>query len=500
MIFGDNVTNIRGEIPISFVEKYIKDEKYGKIITPSGISVLIAEYTKMGRLQIECKSCSNHDKLKIQLDKIKYSQGDVTRGFIVKSKDPYHHLTAIYVQKRSDRISIFIADTQGGQSKYDFSTLKDLQELDMIDTENIEIFNLYEKREYEASREGAFAFHDLLMMAKYQDNLIIHLKEIASNREQLSVKYLPKVKFKPVYLKDLPSEFTKFTNIPVTESTKYVKDFGKGKIFNVLSHHHFDKYESIIMSRLKYEYYVKTTYDGNILTPRGLNVLIKLFQDDNTLLVAAIALETHEEFRQLLIEYINEESKNDIAFLVKSKDPHDHITPIFIRKIDNGLKVILMDTQGGMPGYDTSSLWDFIRLKIKNVEIYNVIGRRQYDNNTCPVFSLTDIMHLSQMDDAFSYFNNITKGRELISLPNVPIKFKPIYLSDLPENFMLLTTRYGTILDYANSLTEENKQIFLQLINEHLVEVEYKNKIITSNTWSEELNNQYSEVILSHII
>ena len=498
VLFSDDVTNIRGEIPVGFVEKYIKTEKYGKVITPSGISVLISEYTKLGKLEIECKSCSNHDKLKTQLDKIKYSRDEVTKGFVVKSKDPYHHLTAIYVQKRSNIISIFIADTQGGQANYDPSTLKDLQELDMLDAE---IFNLYEKREYEASREGAFAFHDLLIMSKYQDNLINHLREKSLNREKLSVKYLPKVKFHPVYLKDLPSEFTKFTNIPVTEATKYIKDFGKGKIFNILSHHHFDKYESVILGRLKYEYYVKTTYDGNILTPRGLNVLIKLFQEDNNLLVAAIALETHEELRTLLLQYVNEESnKNDIAFLVRSKDPHDHITPIFCRKSKNGLKVILMDTQGGMPGYDTSSLWDFIRLKIKNVEIFNVIGRRQYDNNTCPVFSLTDIMHLSQMDDVFAYFENITRGRELISLPNVLINFKPIYLQDLPENFMLLTTRYGTIQDYATSLPEENKQVFLQLIDQHLVDVEYKDKIIKSNMWAEELNIQFTEVILSHVI
>lgn len=494
--FSDDVTNIKGEIPLSFIEKYIKEEKYGKVITPSGISVLISEYTKLGRLQIECKSCSNHDKLKTQLDRIKYSRDDVTRGFIVKSKDPYHHLTAIYVQKRSNNISIFIADTQGGQANYDSSTLKDLQELDMLD---IEIYNLYEKREYEASREGAFAFHDLLIMSKYQDNLINHLREKSLNREKVSIKYLPKVKFRPIYLNDLPLEFTKFTNIAINERTRYTKDF-KGKIFNVLSHHHFEKYESVITGRLKYEYYVKTTYDGNILTPRGLNVLIKLFQEDNSLLVASIALETHEEFRSLLLKCINEEAKNDIAFLVKSKDPHDHITPIYCRKTTNGLKVILMDTQGGMPGYDTSSLWDFIRLKIKNVEIFNVIGRRQYDNNTCPVFSLTDIMHLSQMDDAFSYFENISRGRELISLPNVPIEFKPIYLKDLPENFMLLTTRYGTIQDYATSLPEENKQAFLELVDQHLVDVEYKDKIIKSNMWAQELNSQYTEIILSHVI
>jgi hypothetical protein len=429
------------------------------------------------------------------LDKIKYSREDITRGFIVKSKDPYHHLAAIYVQKRQGKISIFIADTQGGQRNYDSNTLKDIQELDMLDAE---IYNLHEKREYESSREGAFAFHDLLIMSKYQDNLINHFQDITLNRDKMSLKYFPKVNFTPIYLKDLPFDFTKFTNIPVTEATKYVMEFSKGGIFNVLSHHHFDKYENVIKSRLKYEYYVKTTYDGNILTPRGLNVLIKLFQEDKSLLVPVTAVETHEEFRMLLLKYINENSKNDIAFLIKSKDPHDHITPIFIRKSGNGLKVILMDTQGGMPGFDSSTLWDFIRLKLK-VEIFNIVERRQYDNNTCPVFSITDITHLSQMDDAFSYFESVTRERDMIEIPNIPIKFKPIYLKDLPEDFMLLTTRYGSVLDYAASLSQEKKEIFLQLIQQHLVDVEYKNKIIKSNMWAEELNNQYTDVILSHV-
>ena len=487
--FVNLVNNIQGTVSNQFIEKYLIIKDNTTIITPSGISVLIKEYEKRGEINIECKSCRTHEILRKEIQTIIDTNENITKGFIVKSKDPYHHLTAVLVKKEDNNISILITDTQGGEKNYDPSTLFDAKDLKIN-----RIFNLWEKRETNASREGAFAFHDLLLFSKYP-SLIQNLESL--NKTSISLDYLPEVKFTPVYLNDLPPDFSQF--VLNRETLRY----------------DFNKYVDIIKNRLKYEYHVKTTYDGDIITPRGLNMLINLVQKSGELKIPCIAVETHSQFRDLLISFLdgethlinpfdNTNNKNIQAYMVRSRDPHDHMTPVYFYKgIENS--VILSDTAGGQPHWDYTVLWDLENIaKQKQIQfkIYVVIGRRQFDNNTCPIFSFFDIIALNNLPN--DYFEEISRNRKPESLYELKgdkypkIKYIPIYLNELPVEMMMLTNRYATLEDYAQN-NPQGKKLW-ELVSPHIVELPYKGRIIKSNAYPSTLNSKYAKLIRENII
>lgn len=494
----NDINGVEGSIPSSFIEKYIKfkiQDKEGRntrtVITHSGMSVLIKEYQRRGIITIECRSCPDHITLRNELKTIINTNGNISKAFLVKAKDPYNHMTPLYVKKEDDTIYILITDSQGGANNYDPSTLYDIKSVfsELYKQNKKQIFNLVERRDFDFVREGIFAFHDILMMCQ-DDDLVNKLEELYKDQPYNSLSYLPEVPFKSVYLKDLPSAFS-FTSEELDKT--------------------FKEYVKIIQESMRYEYHVKTTYYGSIITPRGLNMMIQMFYREGKLKTKCIALETHES----LIKMLRKQSDGIRGYLVKSKDPHDHITPLYVRKNGNSYEVILSDTQGGGPHYDFTPLRDLYILQQEDnsiVEIFNVLGMRQYDNNTCPIFSIFDLVALDILSfskegkDAFEYFREKARYKEKIVIERYnKISFIPISLNELPPDMMILTNRYNTILEYVENLPvdingkENRKQEFLSLIDPHIQLIQYGDKIIKSNKWAEELNVYYAAIIRSHI-
>ncbi len=138
--------------------------------------------------------------------------------------------------------------------------------------------------------------------------------------------------------------------------------------------------------------------EAAIINIEGLNSLIKILQEKGELgdVTALAAEDLPEKLNQL-----SRSSPSEKTFLVwhgdnKHKDVPavgKHITPLFIRKTNEGVLAIVTDSTGmAASGYNNriKQILTQSKLKHHNLNIYMTTLDRQKDSFSCPVFSLLD--------------------------------------------------------------------------------------------------------------
>lgn len=245
------------------------------------------------------------------------------------------------------------------------------------------------------------------------------------------------------------------------------------------------------------KYFYNCAGEGAVINVEGLNFLIKAFQERGELGdVTALAVEDLPG----KLNRLSRSSPSERTFLVWHGDKKNtdnpsvgkHITPLFIRKTNEGVLAIVTDSTGMAASVYNSRIQQTLaqsKLKHHNLNIYMATLDRQKDSFSCPVFSLLDARqhfksNLFQYIDEYEHSPSATPGNHnesgVESCSQLPAGFVfegqgPNFKHNtvLPPQVLQHAQTFSKLKLYLNSytntktITQEEAQKVLNLLEDH---------------------------------